>query len=58
MTVGKLKEYLNDIDDNIEIKGLILHCENGYSIQSKMAWIENDGITELKGNNNVVKSNV
>ena len=46
MTVGKLKEYLNDIDDNVEIKGLLLRCENGYAIQSKMRWIDNEEIIE------------
>ena len=46
MTVGKLKEYLNDIDDNVEIKKLLLRCENGYAIQSKMRWIDNEDIIE------------
>lgn len=41
MTVGKLKEYLNDIDNNVEIKGLRLYCKNGFSIQSKTLYMDN-----------------
>ena len=41
MTVGKLKEYLNIIDDNVEIEGLRLYCENGFSIQSKTLCMDN-----------------
>ena len=40
MTVGKLKEYLNGIDDNVEIKGLRLYCENGFAIQSKTLYMD------------------
>lgn len=41
MKVGKLKEYLDDIDDNVEIKGLRLYCESGFSIQSKTLYMDN-----------------
>lgn len=46
MTVGKLKKYLDDVDNNVEIEGLLLRCENGFAIQSKMRWINNEDIIE------------
>ena len=49
MTVGKLKEYLDDVDDNVEITGLRLYCENGFAIQSKTLEMDNsERIAELE----------